>query len=140
MKASYALLLAIVALPAASALPALCGTDCRINASSLPGYDPVLAVIASGSTVTFHSVDVQHFTRDLSVTGAGAPECFFADHPGGEDSSPVLFEIADGGLQATIDGVTTTCTSAAGAGAGGFVLNYFCVLHPFMRAALVVTN
>lgn len=138
MKLLLPLVFAIVAVPAVSALPAVCGPDCRINASSFPGYDPAVAVIASGSSVTWHSVDTTHATRDATVTGAG--QCFFVTGEGGEDSPPVRFEIVDGALQATAEGSTERCANAVGNGAGGFVMQYFCVLHPLMRAALVVTN
>ena len=138
MKLFPLAILVVLALPAVAALPAVCGPDCHINASSLPGYDPIVAIIASGTTVTWHSTDSQHFTRDTSISGAD--QCFFADHPGGAASQPIVFDIVGDTLTATDNGVTSVCGNAMGNGAVGFEMDYFCVLHPFMRASLVVTN
>ena len=132
-----ALLVALVVLPAATALPVVCGTDCRIAASSIPGYDPAIAIIASGSTVTWHATDVTHFQRDMAI---GVDACFETGGEAHGDSEPVRFDIVGGALVATMNGITSPCESARGDGAGGFVLPYFCVLHPTMRAAIVVTN
>lgn len=138
MKLIYAAFaLALLAIPAVPALPGLCGTDCRINASTFPGYDPSVAIIESGSTVTWYNTDNTHVQRDQTI---GTEECFVSYGEGRSDSEPVRFDIVDGALTATVAGSTATCRSAAGNGAGGFVLGYFCVLHPTMRGALVVTN
>lgn len=137
MRTPPLLLVALLALPAVTALPALCGSDCRIAASTFPGYDPPLAVLASGSTVTFHSTDIQHVTRD---SGVGSPRCFLVGHEGGQDSPPVRFDIVGGALVATAQGESAVCGSAVGDGAGGYALQYFCVLHPLMRGGLVVTG
>lgn len=131
-------ILALLVFPAAAALPVACGADCRINASSLPGYDPAVTSIASGSTVTWHSTDITHVTRDTATTGAD--ECFTAVHFGDEDSQPIRFDIVGGTLTATDGDATYECLNAIGDGASGFQLHYFCTLHPIMRGALVVTK
>lgn len=98
---------------------------------------PPLAVISSGSSVTFGSVDVTHVTRDSGVT-AGMP-CFSVIGAGGENSPPVRFDVTKGALFATVEGEATRCANAMGDAAAGFALNYFCTIHPTMRGALVVT-
>lgn len=125
---------ALVPTPAA---PVACATDeCRINAASA-GYDPTVMTLSTGASVVWHSPDVTHVTRDLAV-GAATPACFEALGQGGEDAPPVRFDLVGTQLVATIEGVSTPCANAV-ATPGGAVLPYFCVIHPTMRGALVVT-
>lgn len=137
MKLLALAIVAVFALPAVAALPAVCGPDCRINASSFPGYDPLVALIASGTSVTWHSTDTTHLTRDTSVSGA--EPCLEVVHERGADSPSVRFDLVEETLFATTEGVTLECGNATATSAGA-ALNYFCVLHPLMRAALVVTT
>jgi len=130
--------LALLALPAAAALPVACADECRIASSSL-GYDPLVAFLASGASVVWSSSDITHVTREATV-GSATEECFEVAHAKGADSSAVRLDIQDGALFATVDGDTRRCTSAVGSEQGGFALHYFCTLHPTMRAALVVTG
>lgn len=128
--------LALLPLAAAGPLSVVCGADCRIDAAST-GYSPVAAALPMGGSVTWHSTDITHVTRDQGVT-AGAPACFEVGHVQFEDSPAVRFDIDGSALFATVEGVTTKCASALVTPAAA-VLPYFCSLHPTMRASLVVT-
>lgn len=128
-------LMLVLALPLVAALPGVCGEDCRIDAAST-GYAPPIAVIASGSSVTWHTVDITHVTRD-QIIGPGAA-CFEVGAGRGQDAPAVRFDVTEAGLIATVEGESTTCSNALGA-AAGYVLPYFCTIHPTMRGALVVT-
>lgn len=138
MKISRVLPLLVLALPLAAALglPTTCASDCAVAASSL-GYLIPANVIASGTSITWSSSDIGHITRDLTTGGANA--CFEVLSTPGSPSQPVRFDVLDGALKATVDGVTTTCTTAVGVD-GTFAVTFFCTIHPTMRGALVVSG
>lgn len=123
--------------PLAAALPGVCADDCRIGSASFPGYEPVATIIANGASVTWFSTDNTHVQQDTPV--GSSQTCFAVGAALGEDSLPVRFDIAGATLTATVDGETTTCRSAIGNAAGGFVVPYFCTIHPTMRGTLVIT-
>lgn len=132
MKPALALL-ALLAVP----LVAAGGATTDIDATST-GYTPPVAVIASGDLVTWTSIDITHVQRDMTLT-ASAVACFEVGAGHAETSPAVRFDATASGLVATVDGESRVCSGAIGAGAAGFVLPYFCSIHPTMRGALVIT-
>jgi plastocyanin len=136
MRTFLLALLVLLTMPLVGALPVVCGTDCHIDASST-GYTPPVAILASGSSITWDAIDIGHVTRDGPL--AGADTCFMVVSPSGGDAPPARFDIMGGTLFATVEGETTACTAAVGNEAAGFTLNYFCAIHPTMRGAIIVT-
>lgn len=138
MRILLAALVVFAALPlTAGALPGACADPCTIEASSAPGYQPVVAAIASGASVVWRSTDVTHVTRDLRVGAGGA--CFEVRHAAGEDSILVRFDIEGASLVATVLDESIACRGAIVSAAGATV-TYFCTLHPTMRGTLVITT
>lgn len=137
VRALLLLIAAATLLPHGGALPGACGAECEIESSS-NGYDPAVAIIASGSSVRWYSPDITHVTRDVTV-GSSLP-CFEVLHARRDTSLGVRFDATQAGLFATVGEETLRCTSATGHSAGGYALTYFCTIHPTMRGALVVTT
>lgn len=135
------ILLSLVLLaPLATALPVVCGAECRVGADSLTGYTPPVLLLRSGSSVTWTTTDgAPHIQQEVRLSGATEP-CFSAVSTGDEPVSlPVRFEIAADGLFATSDAATLRCENAIQTSAG-HALQYYCALHPSMRAILMVAD
>lgn len=127
------LLLALVALAGGGASDGAA----HVDATGF-GYTPAATVIASGTAVVWRASDTMHITEDGGAPGTPDP-CFLVFHAPGEDSEAVRFDIVDGRLVATSGGVATDCGNAAAMPDGSHALPFYCVLHPPMRGALVVT-
>lgn len=138
------LLLAIAAAlcavaPLTAAGPVVCSGTCTIQGGST-GFVPPVQVVDSGTDVNWVPNDGNaHANTD---SGTSDP-CFFAPF-GPDGSTHVRFDIVGASLEATVDpagpnATTAPCANAAALPGGGFVLQYFCVLHPvLMKGALVV--
>lgn len=124
--------------PLAQATPAACADPCTIN-SSFYAYIAPVTEVASGTDVSWDSIDFSHPTAEQVVLGGGAP-CFSVPVTPGNPSAPVSFAIVDGGVTATAEGGSPkACSSAIALGDVGYVLPYQCIQHPQMQAALLVT-
>lgn len=129
---------AISVLAPAGATPAACADPCLITANGA-GYLPPVVEIASGARAQWISTDVTHVNAE--GTGVAADEtCFVASYGTGAPSEPVTFRVTEAGLVAGADGREALCGTAVALPAGGYTLAYYCVLHPLMRGALVVTT
>ncbi len=120
-----------------AATPAACADDCEIPSHSF-GYVPPLFEVASGASVVWTSLDTIHVTAD-GAAGGDAGTCFFVDHHTTFDSIPVRFDFDGSTLTATADGRTSECGGVDVLPSGAALLQYFCVLHPNMRGALLVS-
>lgn len=132
-------LLALLALASTGVTtPAACADPCVVQSSSA-AYLPALVEVAAGSAVTWKSIDTTH----ISVDGLGVGDedaCFRAS---ANVPTLVRFDIVGGVLHATqtsgAQSVTKPCATAEALPDGSFVVQYYCALHPQMRATLVVT-
>jgi plastocyanin len=127
------------ALPLAMAGPVLCTETCTIAGFS-GGFVPPVQVVQDGASVSWNSLDGNaHVNVDAGV----ADTCMTPAYGPGGDSDPIRFDISGGTLQAvalagTPNETVTSCPNAVAVD-GGFVLSYFCQLHPvLMKGALVV--
>lgn len=131
----------VLATTVATATPAACVDPCGVNATGV-GFLPPVTVLASGSTVTWSTTEeTSHSTGDGT---SGTPSCFHANVGYGEFFAPIKFTIESGALFATTPafegdpGETRECTSAQMSPSGQFVLPFQCIVHSWMRGALVV--
>lgn len=137
-----ALLLALLALvPAGSTTPLACADPCVVQSHSAAAV-PVVVQVPSGGSVVWTSLDTSH----VNVDGVGVGDedaCFRATFNPASPSKPVRFDIADGALKATTtltatQQVVRECALAEAMPDGSFLVEYYCALHPQMRAALLV--
>ena len=131
-------LLATLVASGAAAGPLACTDDCEVIATSA-GYVAPVEIIASGTTVTFRSVDAPHPTADSNNFDQN---CFFLGLPGGGEAS-VRLKIVNDELRATTapgtpDAETRPCGTATAIDTGSFLLTYQCLLHPQMHGALLI--
>jgi hypothetical protein len=137
-------LVALASLAPAAPAPLLCDAECTIQASAA-GYVLPVVVVTSGAVVTWASTDSTHVNRDGLPPAGPVGTCIQSDsfHPLTGTVSEKL-EIVDGVLYATKQGepipTPIACTGATKLPDGSFLLHYYCVLHPTMRGALVVTE
>lgn len=129
-----------IALPLAGAGPVGCMEGCTVEGWS-GGFVPPASLVQSGGQISWSSLDGNaHVNFDA---GVGGETCFQANYGPGGDSEPIRFDIVAGTLQAvaqpgTPNETATSCPNAVPVD-GGFLLNYFCGLHPvLMKGALVV--
>lgn len=121
----------------AVATPASCADPCVVP-SSFAGYAPPVVEIAPGNRILWTTLDVTHVQVD-------AGNCFVTTASRNSPSAAIRFDVVDGALFATgpgPDGVvrTTECTRAVPLPEGGFLLPYYCRLHPSMQAAILVPS
>ncbi len=119
-----------------AATPAACVDTCEIGSHGL-GYIPPVAEVDSGAAIVWTSMDTFHITAD-GAPGNPAGTCFFVDHHTSYPSTPVTFDFDGSVVTATVDGVTSECAGAQALPSGAALLQYYCVIHPNMRAALIV--
>jgi hypothetical protein len=139
------LALALAVAPFGAAAPLLCGADCTVQSQSVLGFVPVVQPVPDGGRVTWGALDTAHVVVDNFPDSAAEP-CFSVTtgpDPSPEDTLTVQFDIVGGALQATTDpgtsrAATLPCGSAFALAVGGFMLPYYCQIHPWMRAALLV--
>lgn len=137
MKLSWLLVPLLLTTTVAVATPAQCADPCVVP-SAFPGYVPPVVEIASGNRVVWTTLDVTHVQVDPG-------NCFVASASRSGPSAAIRFEAADGALFATGPGPdgaprTLECTRAVPMPEGGFLLPYFCRLHPNMQAAILVSS
>ncbi len=123
-----------------AAVPATCANPCGLQGSALGFVTPV-AIVTSGSTVSWTALDITHVNADgsgIQVTDT----CFRVTYSNTAASTPVTLTIVGSELQATYDvgGVptTSTCATAKALPDGSFALPYYCKLHPEMHGLIVV--
>jgi hypothetical protein len=133
-----------VAAPALALVPTCassCNTDARVGAFVLPA-----AILPTGTSMTWTSVDVQHFVADGTTAAAS---CVSLPVPGLQASAPVTFTIEADGLHAET-GASSGGGWSGASGAdplcaatqlpdGSFALPYRCLIHPEMRGVILVT-
>lgn len=142
MRTIYAIVLLLACSGLAlAALPATCADPCGLDASSA-GFILPVAVITSGSNVTWNALDITHVNADGTGTST-TDTCFRVNYSPGTPTVPVTFTIVNASLQASYPtGVNqthvATCTEAIALPDGSFALTYYCKLHPEMRGVLVV--
>lgn len=127
-------LVSLAALAPAHATPLACADPCVVSANGV-GYLPPVVELASGSSIAWISTDVTHVNAEGTGIG-GADTCFVATYGTTAPSAPVTFAATGSGLLA--DG--EPCPTATALPTGGYAMAYYCVLHPLMRGALLVTT
>ena len=137
-----AAVLAVVALAALGFAPAeagpdpVCEDECMMPSAGA-GFVPPVNVVLSGATVSWSSLDTSHLNVDGTGLGSDAPICFAVGYNPSAPSDGVTLVIDGALLKATVDGVTKVCQNGRG-GDQGFILPYYCTLHPTMHGTLVV--
>ncbi len=127
---------AALAAPLVASTPAPCSSGCTVMANSF-AYVPPVFELASGASVRWDSLDTSHVNADGLPFDEGL--CVFEFFSVGSPSRAVRFDATASGLVATDeDGLGTSCANAR-AVPGGYALPYWCVLHPIMRGALIVS-
>ncbi len=136
--ANTVLLLASLSLWVSSgaATPAACADTCEVASHGF-GYIAPVSEVNSGASIVWSSIDTFHITADGSLGSPGG-SCFFVDHHTTFDSEPVRFDFDGTTLTATSSAGTLACEGAQTVGGTAALLQYYCVLHPNMRAALLV--
>lgn len=128
--------------PTGATLPATCADPCTVT-SDVDLYTTPLAIVASGTTVTFTASSGSHVNVDGSGIGENG-SCIATPSSASQDGNPYRLTIQDGALYAEgkdllgVDGVRE-CLSATALPDGSFALPFHCTLHPSMRGSLVVT-
>ncbi len=141
--------MAAASLPAADAVTVTCEGECAVQSHSFASLPPVL-VVQSGTNVTWTSLDTSHVNTEYLPPGDPnrSESCFFQPFSPFAPSEPVKFEIRGKTLthlvatsKDPVSGEVKTyrCEGAESLSDGSQVLTYYCVLHPQMRAAVVVT-
>lgn len=127
-----AFVLTAVLLPATAA--ALCVPQCEVpGGNNVVGfYAPPLLAITSGETVTWTSLDVPHTATDRASFCFSVP--YDADQPGAAQ-----FFVQSGTLFAKVgSGLPKACSAATALPDGSKLLAYECIVHPTMKAQLLV--
>lgn len=122
----------------ASALPAACANPCDVDASG-ESYLPPATTIASGTTMIWTSASKSHPTSNTT----NPDEICFSVSVGVNTTPAVRFDLVGGQLYATAgpgtdDEETLPCTTGLTLPTGDVVLPYYCLLHAWMKGAVVV--
>lgn len=131
----------ILCAPAKAAPQVACADPCEIIASTV-GYVLPVTEITSGTTVEWYADSETHPTTNSLQRDA----CFIV-RVGGQRKGPVRFDIEDDGVYATpypgsgsSEEVTRRCANARPLNDGSFTMDYQCLVHPWMRAALILRS
>lgn len=128
---SLAVVMVGLAAGASMAATGTCVPSCDIQ-SHLLGYAPPVALVASGSVVTWHTLDTIHTATD------GVNYCFHVPYAVNAPGDG-FFLVTDGALYAAGEGKPLKrCDAALELPDGSFLLEYVCLYHPNMRANLIV--
>jgi plastocyanin len=132
-RATSIVLLALAAVAAAPFVAAdTCLPTCDVTTAAMRFFVPQVSVVTTGSTLSWLSGDgFGHTATDLA-TG-----CFHADF-GSVNRGTVLFFVAEGALFAASEGKEPEACENAALPDGTFRLDYTCLLHPEMKAAILV--
>src|SRR5207248_3146105 len=115
-------------------------TTTDIAATTLTGYNPPIAIIANGDSVTWTSTDGGHNQRETSLpTPLGSPTACFSVASTTSGSSSVKFDVSGGAVTATVGSTTATCHNAVSLAGAAFVIPYHCTIHANMNGFVVVT-
>lgn len=124
----------LVVIVSLAGLPPAAGEDVCLPSCEVPSHTlaflPPVTFVSSGSTVTWSTIDIVH-------TATARNGCFHVDFNVNAPASARFF-IEDGALFGVSDGETNPCPGALSVADGLFVQDYECLLHPGMRARLVV--
>lgn len=127
--------------PSASGGPLSCADPCEITAFQA-GYILPLTEIATGGQVLWSTTESSHPTSNSPFA---SDRCFVVPVGSSVVPVPVQFDVAGGTVQATTAPGTpkqsgpVPCGNAIALPAGGFVLPFGCLLHPWMHGALLVS-
>ncbi|MCA1830487.1 MAG: hypothetical protein LC663_03100 [Actinobacteria bacterium] len=135
MRATILLLGLLALAPLAPALPAplVCAGACSAEGSAAEGYVPLVLAIATGSAVTWTTLDTAHVQTETTAL-SGMPPCFTVGL-----QKAVRFDLAPGGaVIATQGAASAECDAAQPLPGGAVALPYHCALHPNMNAVLVI--
>jgi hypothetical protein len=141
-RAGLLLGLALAVTFPANATPLECASPCTITALAF-GYNAPVTEIQAGAWVHWITFDTSHPTTD---TVDFRIACFSVPAGLNVAPKPVRFDITPAGITATtrVDpgdptkDVTRSCSTGTMLPTGTWVQPYQCLLHPWMRAALLI--